>query len=91
MATTEYQEGMAVYIKGGVPVDAWGREVEGYEIPSESAPEPEPVEDDRYDEMSAQELKDELQRRREAGREIDTTGVTRKAQLAQALREDDKR
>jgi hypothetical protein len=90
MPSVEYQEGMAVYIKGDVPVDAWGRQVEGYEVPK-AEPEPEPVEDDRYDEMSAQELKDELQRRREAGREIDTTGVTRKAQLAQALREDDKR
>lgn len=42
-----------------------------------------------YDEWSSTDLKSEVKRRREAGREIDTSGVTRKAQLASLLREDD--
>jgi hypothetical protein len=89
----QYEEGMAVYIRDGVAVDPWGREVEGFDVEgSQKAAEAaqQPAEDDQYDEMSAQELKDELRRRQDAGREIDTTGVTRKAQLAQKLREDDK-
>lgn len=97
----QYEEGMAVYIKDGVAVDPWGREVEGFDVEgsqkaAEQAqqvsadPDTDPGrEDDRYDEMSAAELKDELRSRQDAGREIDTTGVTRKAQLAQKLREDD--
>lgn len=88
----QYEEGMAVYIKDGVAVDPWGREVEGFDVEgSQKAAEAaqEPAEDDQYDEMSAQELKDELRRRQDAGREFDTSGVTRKAQLAQLLREDD--
>jgi hypothetical protein len=42
-----------------------------------------------YDEWSSGDLKAEVKRRRESGREIDTSGVTRKAQLASLLREDD--
>lgn len=95
----QYQEGMAVYIKNGVSMDAWGREVDGFgsgaqQADSESVEAPQAVsrddrEDDQYDNMSADELKEELRSRHESGREIDTTGVRRKADLAQKLREDD--
>lgn len=90
MATVQYQEGMAVFIRDGVAVDPWGREVEGYEIKEAPAtPTEAERDDDRYDEMSANELKDELKRRQEIGHDIDITSVRRKADLAQKLREDD--
>lgn len=98
MSGVPYQEGMAVFIKDGIAVDPWGREVEGY---GESQPEQteatpqqpaeEEREDDQYDNMSADGLKEELRRRQDVGREIDTTGVRRKADLAQKLREDDQK
>jgi hypothetical protein len=42
-----------------------------------------------YDDMTVDELKDELKTRRDAGREIDTTGVTKKSELIEALKADD--
>lgn len=107
MATVQYEEGMVFYIKDGVAVDAWGREVQGHDAvqpekateqvreqvqEQNDAPEADESdrEDDRYDDMTADELKDELKRRHEAGREIDITGVRRKADLAEKLREDDR-
>lgn len=89
----QYEDGMAVYIRDGVPVDPWGRTVEGYDDLESDLEEAEKAgqarEADAYDSMTADELKDELKARQEAGREIDVTGVRRKAELAQKLREDD--
>lgn len=46
-----------------------------------------PVKD--YSGMTVDELKDELKTRQEAGREIDTEGITKKSQLISALQADD--
>lgn len=42
-----------------------------------------------YSDMTVDELKDELKVRKEAGREIDTEGITKKSQLVAALEADD--
>lgn len=42
-----------------------------------------------YDAMTSKELKAEVKARQDAGREIDITGMTKKSQVAGALRADD--
>ena len=56
------------------------------------APPKEPSEDETsaYDDMNVDELKDELKKRQEAGREIDTSGIKKKSDLIKALKADDK-
>lgn len=45
--------------------------------------------DEEYENWSAAALKNEVKKRKEAGRTIDTAGVTKKAQLAELLNADD--
>lgn len=45
--------------------------------------------EDPYAGMNAEQLKDELAARLEAGREIDTKGIKKKAELIEALKADD--
>lgn len=56
---------------------------------TETDEEPETV--PNYDEWSAADLKSEVKRRQEDGSPIDIKGMTKKSEVAQALREDDAR
>lgn len=55
---------------------------------AEDAGEP-PAPTKDYESMTSKELKAEVAERQEAGREIDITGMTKKSQVADALRADD--
>lgn len=66
-------------------VDAWGRRAdEDVDMSEPAAP------DDTYNDQTVGDLKTELKTRQEAGREIDTSGITKKSQLVEALRADDR-
>jgi hypothetical protein len=66
----------------GPMVNAWGRPHDEDVTFDDGA-------NDNYDQMKVPELKDELKTRLDAGRDIDTSGITKKSQLVAALREDD--
>lgn len=67
-------------------VDAWGRRADEDVDMSDQAPTP----TDNYNDQTVGDLKAELKKRQDAGRQIDTSGITKKSQLVEALRADDR-
>lgn len=83
------------FVKEGRWTDPWGRDGGDAALDDNGYPTQGPgAEDDpdlsvNYRDMKVDELKAELSRRLEAGREIDTSGITKKSELIAALVADD--
>lgn len=89
MSQTETEDptelvGSQTFNMGDQEVNAWGR-------PHDEDVTFDDTVNDNYDQKTVPALKDDLKARQEAGREIDTAGITKKSQLIAALREDDRK
>lgn len=70
--------------------DAWGNTVDESEVSFDEGDTQEDEETTgKYADLTAQQLKDEVKARQEAGRTFDLTGVRTKADLARVLEADD--
>jgi capsid protein len=72
------------FVSDGVEINAWGRPVD-----EDMAFDDDGAQGDNYEAMDVKRLKGEIKARKEAGRELDTTGVTKKSQVIALLRADD--
>lgn len=70
----------------GREIDAWGRSVQREQKQPEAEPQ---TTGPGYDGMTSDELKAELKRRQDEGRQFDTASIKKKSDLIDALKADD--